>query len=166
MTPFRNIVVGLDFSEMCTDILDVALDLSRHYQGRIHLVHVVPDALDMPWMPEASGMECPELEQRYLETARLRLAAFAMSYDLGHALFSTAVLAGEPSARIVDYAAAHGGNVIVVGSHGHTPVRRLLLGSVAERILRQATCPVVVVPHRLMRQAAVDARRRGDAVAI
>jgi nucleotide-binding universal stress UspA family protein len=164
MTPFRNIVVALDFSEMCVDVLDVALDLSRHYQGRIHLVHVVPDAIDMPWMPEAAGMDCPELEQRYLEDARLRLAAFAMSHDLGHVHISTAVLAGEPSARIVDYAAAHGGNVIVVGSHGCTPVRRLLLGSVAERVLRQATCPVVVVPHRLMRQATVEARRRTDAV--
>jgi nucleotide-binding universal stress UspA family protein len=165
MTPFRTIVVALDFSEMCVDLLDVALDLSRHYQGRIHLVHVVPDALDMPWMPEASGMDCPELEQRYLEDARLRLAAFAMSHDLGHVHVSTAVLAGEPSARIVDYAAAHGGNVIVVGSHGCTPVRRLLLGSTAERVLRQATCPVVVVPHRLMRQAA-DVRRHAAAMAV
>lgn len=165
MTPFHTIVVALDFSEICEDILDVALDLSRHYQGRIHLVHVVPDAIDMPWMPEAAGMDCPELEQRYVEDARLRLAAFAMSHDLASLRVSTAVLAGDPAARIVDYAAAHGGNVIVVGSHGCTAVRRLLLGSTAERVLRQAACPVVVVPHRLMRQPA-DVRRHSAGMTI
>jgi nucleotide-binding universal stress UspA family protein len=147
MTPLCIFVVAIDFGDMCDDVVDVAVDLGRHYQGCLHLVHVVPDASDMPWMPEAAGMDCPELEQRYLEDARLRLAAFATSHDLDRADVSQAVLAGEPATRIVDYAATQRASAVVLGSHGCSPVCRLLMGSTAARVLRHATCPVVVVPH-------------------
>jgi nucleotide-binding universal stress UspA family protein len=55
---------------------------------------------------------------------------------------------GNPGDEIVDYAAKIGADMIVMGSHGRSGVRRLLLGSVAEKVLHRTTCPVLVVPAR------------------
>jgi nucleotide-binding universal stress UspA family protein len=61
-------------------------------------------------------------------------------------LVGTAVVEGRPAVRIVDYAAARGVDLIVLGTHGRTGVDRYLLGSVAERVVRLAGVPVLVVP--------------------
>ena len=62
------------------------------------------------------------------------------------------VLSGLPAAREIDqYAASHGADLIVVGTHGYGPVRRLVLGSVADRVVRMAPCPVLTVPHHALR---------------
>lgn len=53
----------------------------------------------------------------------------------------------DPDDVILDYAQAHGADLIVMGSHGHTGLRHLLMGSVAEHVLRHAPCPVLVVHH-------------------
>ena len=59
-----------------------------------------------------------------------------------------------PANEIVRYAETHGADVIVLGSHGHGLVRRFLLGSVADKMVRQAPCAVLVVPHRTLRPAS------------
>ena len=66
---------------------------------------------------------------------------------------TTAVVVGAPANEIVRYAEAHHADVVVLGSHGHGLVRRFLLGSVADKIVRQAPCAVLVVPHRTLRPA-------------
>ena len=55
------------------------------------------------------------------------------------------VVGGSPGNAIVEYAKEHGGDLIVMGSHGHTNLRHLLMGSVAEHVLRHATCPILMV---------------------
>jgi nucleotide-binding universal stress UspA family protein len=65
----------------------------------------------------------------------------------------TKTVEGNPGDEIVDYAAKIGADLIVMGSHGHSGVRRLLLGSVAEKVLHRTPCPVLVVP---VGEAGVD----------
>jgi nucleotide-binding universal stress UspA family protein len=148
--------VAIDFSQASNDALDAALELSRHHQGRLHLVHVVPDASHTPWMVEAAGIDFEELQQRFVADAEKQLVEFAASHNLDPLNVTTAVVVGPPATELVRYATDHAGNVIVLGSHGHGVVRRFLLGSVAERVLRQAACPVMVVPHRLLRLTPVE----------
>ena len=65
------------------------------------------------------------------------------------------VLSGLPAAReIAQYAASQGADLIVVGTHGYGPVRRLVLGSVADQVVRMAPCPVLMVPHRTLRASS------------
>jgi nucleotide-binding universal stress UspA family protein len=67
------------------------------------------------------------------------------------------VVAGLPAAReIAQYAASHGADLIVVGTHGYGPVRRLVLGSVADRVVRMAPCPVLTVPHHALRATSPE----------
>ena len=73
---------------------------------------------------------------------------------------TTAVVVGAPANEIVRYAEAHHADVIVLGSHGHGLVRRFLLGSVADKLVRQAPCAVLVVPHRTLRHCQRRRRHR------
>ena len=63
-------------------------------------------------------------------------------------------MVGAPAIEIVRYAEQHRADVVVLGSHGHGLVRRFLLGSVADKMVRQAPCAVLVVAHRTLRHQA------------
>ena len=67
-------------------------------------------------------------------------------------------MVGTAAIEIARYANEHAADVIVLGSHGHGVVKRYMLGSVAERVIRQATCPVLVVPHRTLRPTSFEVR--------
>jgi nucleotide-binding universal stress UspA family protein len=79
-----------------------------------------------------------------------------VDHHLDPARVTTAVAVGAPAAEIVRYAREHAADLIVLGSHGHGAFRRFMLGSVAERVIRQAGCPVMVVPHRTQRATASE----------
>jgi nucleotide-binding universal stress UspA family protein len=80
------------------------------------------------------------------------LAARTLPVTVGIPQIVRTVVAGLPAAReIAQYAASHGADLIVVGTHGYGPVRRLVLGSVADRVVRLAPCPVLTVPHHTLR---------------
>ena len=158
MAPFRTIVAALDFSDTSRDALQAALELASPGHGRIHLLHVVPDVLRMPWMVEAPGIDFADLQRRSNEEAQERLTALAASLPRQRLDVSTAVVVGTAAIEIARYATEHAADVIVLGSHGHGVVKRYMLGSVAERVIRQATCPVLVVPHRTLRPTAFEVR--------
>jgi nucleotide-binding universal stress UspA family protein len=156
MPPFQTIVVAVDFSDTSTDTLDVARELIREHHGRVHLLHVVADVFHTPGLVEAPGIDWHELQINWIEEARRRLVTFAASHNLDPQSVTTAIAVGPAAAEIVRYANDHGANAIVLGSHGHGIVRRFVLGNVADRVLRQATCPVVLVPHRALRLSSFE----------
>jgi nucleotide-binding universal stress UspA family protein len=124
----REILVGIDFSEVSDRALDTAGEHARAWGARLHLLHVVPPTTDPA---PSAGLE--------------RLAGEARD---GGRVVVTAVAAGRPAAQIVHYAERHGVDLIVLGTHGRTGVSRALLGSVAEAVVRMASCPVLTVPPR------------------
>jgi nucleotide-binding universal stress UspA family protein len=156
MAPFRTILAAVDFSDTSRDALEAALELARHARGRVHLVHVVPDLFRMPWTLEAPGLDIPALQRQSNEDAQQRLTGLATSLPHPRTDVSTAVLVGSPATEIVRYAGEHAADVIVLGSHGHGVVKRYMLGSVAERVIRQADCSVLVVPHRTLRPTSFE----------
>ena len=158
MAHFRTIVAALDFSETSSDVLQAALELAGLGHGHIHLLHVVPDVLGMPWMVEAPGIDFDDLQRRSNEEAQERLTALAATLPRQRLDVSTAVVVGTAAIEIVRYANERAADMVVLGSHGHGVVRRYMLGSVAERVLRQATCPVLVVPHRTLRPASFEVK--------
>jgi universal stress protein A len=127
-------VVPVDFSPASLDALEYARALAARCEGRVELVHVVdPAALD-----GVLAHANPEVWKDALTRARQKLAGVAGSDPF-------TVLEGHPADVIVDHADAKKADLIVMGSVGRGGLKRLLVGSVAERVVRTAPCPVLVV---------------------
>lgn len=149
------IVVAVDFSETSEDAWAAACRLAARTASLVHLLHVSPDPLRQAWTVDALGLDLPALANEWRQQARERLAAITPVAGVPEARITRVVLTGVPHTAITDYAANVEAGLIVVGTHGYGPIKHLLLGSVAERVVRQAPCPVMTVPHR-----SIDTSRR------
>jgi nucleotide-binding universal stress UspA family protein len=152
----RNVLVAVDFSDTSSDAVRYAHEVAKSFEATIHLLHVVPDPLQQPWAVEAPGLDFPGLADQWRVEAQERLTALAADANIEPAGSALTVLAGVPHRVIAEYATTHAIDLIVLGSHGHSPVVHFLLGSVTERVVRQAVCPVLVVPHRTIRSKRND----------
>ena len=157
MSPFQTVVVATDFSETAEDALSAGLELVGEDGGRLELLNVVLDPLHQPWMVEAAGIDFEALQHAWVEAAKAESRAMLKRRQLDSNV-TTHVVVGRPDTEIVRFAQEHGADLVVMGTHGYGGVKRLLLGSVADHVVRQATCPVLVVPHQA-------ARSEGAAVA-
>jgi nucleotide-binding universal stress UspA family protein len=119
-----QILVATDFSDSGEAAVAVAAQYARALHAALHLFHVF-------WAAEVEV------------TRLLANAAAAIGPDVP---VTVSGAGGDPADEILRYAARHAIDLIVVGTHGHTGVSRILLGSVAERVVRGARCPVLVVP--------------------
>jgi nucleotide-binding universal stress UspA family protein len=142
--PFKKILVPVDFSRHSAVAVQYASDLSRHYGASLTLVHIYqPFAYILletylPYTAEQLGIISSEF-QKQLDVAQADArAAGAVSVE-------TRVLQGEAPLEIVSFAEQHAQDLIVMGTHGRTGLNRVLLGSVAEKVVRSAPCPVLTV---------------------
>jgi nucleotide-binding universal stress UspA family protein len=150
MKTFNHIVVPTDFSATARDALSMACAIARGTPAKISLVHVVPDMWRQPWVAEA-GIEIAGLQREMDDDTRKRLEALAAAEEFRGVPVQPVVLIGAPHVEVADYVDTHGADLMIVGTHGHGPVRRFLLGSVAERLIRMARCPVLAIPHETLR---------------
>jgi universal stress protein A len=136
MLSVHGILVGTDFSKTSENAFRLACGLASDYGVPLHVLHV------------ATSLEAYKKEQLFKEPSspyllddwnRLR------EYAVPHVVIYPHVLEGEPSEQIVQLATSLACDFIVIGSHGRTGLRRLLMGSVAEQVLRHAKCQVVIV---------------------
>jgi nucleotide-binding universal stress UspA family protein len=136
--PKRSVAVPLDFSEQSMGALNVALGLVED-AANVHVIHVLPplSVFDVRavWADTEDQGRC-----RHCETA-LRERLRAPKYDK----VRINVAIGDPGHEIADFAEQLGAELIVLPSHGRTGLSRLLIGSVAERVVRLAHCPVLVL---------------------
>ncbi len=156
MHTFHTILVAVDFSETSGDTLDAALAIASDQNRRVHLLHVVPDLFNSMQFAEAPDLDWHGMQRDSMEAARTQLVTLAMERKLDPLGITVAVEMGPPDSEIVRYANEHGVELIVLGSHGHGVVRRFILGSVADRVLRQASCPVTLVPHHTFRTKSFE----------
>ena len=144
MTIFENILVPVDFSPHSAEAIRVASEIARQSQGSITLVHVY-DPLPYALPPEYV-MYTPQQEGRMLAEFEKSLAASKRAAeDAGALRVETRLQHGLPSTAIVDLARDGHFDSIVMGTHGRTGFGHALMGSVAERVLRKAPCPVLTV---------------------
>lgn len=144
MTIFENILVPVDFSLHAAEAIRVASGIARQSQGSITLVHVY-DPLPYALPPEYV-VYTPEQEARMnAEFEKSLTASKRAAESAGAPRVETRLLHGLPSAAIVDLAKAGHFDSIVMGTHGRTGIKHALMGSVAERVLRKAPCPVLTV---------------------
>lgn len=132
-----NIVVGLDFSPASDLALQYAAAIARQYQGQLHLVHAVqPHAYEEPeTLP-------PETEERLREALERMQATTRRLGNIPYRIYAKHGYAAEVLALL---AKSSGADLMVVGTHGASGLKKLALGSVAEQVFRQAPCPVLTV---------------------
>ena len=144
MVVIKNILVATDFSEPSGAALAYGRDLARNYNARLHVLHVVEDR-SLRYTPEV-GFFGPDLQEDLEALAHRDLDAFIRDDDrkeLG-AVGVTTRGVNVPE-TIVAYAKANTIDLIVTGTHGRGAVKHFLMGSVAERVVRTAPCPVLTV---------------------
>jgi nucleotide-binding universal stress UspA family protein len=139
----ETLVVGVDFSEPSERAFEIARGLAARLGARVHLVHAfhVPvqgPLPDMVLFPPDALTSYRETATRALEKMLDELAAAGID---GHLHLAP----GAPAAVIDDTARAVGADLVVVGTRGRSGLAHVLLGSVAERVLRAAPCPVLAV---------------------
>jgi nucleotide-binding universal stress UspA family protein len=149
MLPIRTILHPTDFSDRADCALRVACALARDYAARLVIVHVIPPPVAV--YGEVVALPEPWEERHEVEDRLQRLAV----PDAGIQL-ERRVCEGDPVTEILTSAADCHADLIVLGTHGRTGLGRLLMGSVAEEVLRRAACPVLTV--RTPFPAAVPAR--------
>lgn len=136
------ILVPCDFSECARNALDYAAGLAKQSGGAIVLLHVI-ERVQPGFLMEATVSR--QTQGRMRERAGHELAALTKLHAGGARLGRALVKSGKPWKIIVSVASRIAADLIVMGTHGHTALKRALLGSVAERVIRHAPCPVLTV---------------------
>ena len=146
MILLNSVLVAFDFSDTSITALTYGQNLASAFGGRLHVLHVadVIATSAAQFYPEGSGD--PEAKATSLALNQLR--AFLASDAAAPAALPAVRLSRSPADEIVKYAKEVHADVIVVGTHGRGGVSRLLMGSVAEHVVRNAPCPVLVVRPR------------------
>ena len=148
MVEIPRILCPIDFSDYSRHALDHAVALARRYHSAITVLHVF---CTLPTVAYATGM--PGLEPIVLTLAdRDQLLAtiqrFIEPESASDIVMNAMVREGNTAGQIVDQAADRTAGLVVMGTHGRTGFDRLLLGSITEKVLRKATCPVLTIPRR------------------
>ncbi len=136
--PFQKVLCAVDFSPSTTLTIETARQIADANKGTVILFHVVPmpiEAIGQPLIIEPlGGAE---------EDARKRLNRIA-SERLSHA-YEIVVVTGDPAGAIIDAAQEQAADLIVMATHGRTGLSHFFLGSVAERVVRESSVPVMTV---------------------
>ena len=144
MIVLKNVLVATDFSEPAAVALAYGRDLARTYGASLHVVHVVEDVL-MRYSPEVS-FAVPEMQRDLEQAAASEMATLVNDDDRRTLALTTAVqTAVNIPGALIDYAREHAADLIVAGTHGRGAIKHFLMGSVAERLVRNAPCPVLTV---------------------
>ncbi len=146
MNPPKEILVPMDFSETSRHALAYAQTIAKALGASVHVLHVILDPYSQAWSVEVPEMNLGGLEDAWLTHAQKRLDELTVD-----APGDRVVMTGQPFSEIIRYVEAHGIDLIVMGTHGLGGIEHMLLGSVAEKVVRKAPCPVLTV-----REAAGD----------
>jgi len=132
----NRVLVATDFSECADKAVELACEMAQKFAAELHIVHVIKDAL--PY--HGYDIDCPDDIRQQLDA----LPGPAWESQL---TVTRSVRVGPPPSEIVTDAQEREAALIVVGTHGHSGLKSLFLGSVAERVVRAAECPVLTVRH-------------------
>lgn len=139
----KRILVPIDFSGCSKQALQYAIPLARQFGARLLLVYVMPANYFIG--SEFGPVDFPVPEGEWRAQSQQELEALARREIGEEVAFDALVLQGQPAHEIAAAAAEHQASLIVLSTHGRTGLRHVLVGSVAENVVRYAPCPVLVV---------------------
>ena len=149
MLRIQTILVPTDFSEVSAPVLQVAQALARDHQAKLVLMAAPPPP------PPSAEVYVPFSDYAGL-TAEAQRQLDALTQEISGLPVETKVQVGEPGPTIVETARTCHADLIMMGTHGRTGLTRLLMGSVAEYVLRYAPCPVLTIKPATVEHLKTD----------
>jgi nucleotide-binding universal stress UspA family protein len=138
----EHVLVPMDFSEYSDHALNYALTFASKLQARLTLLHVIESlpisGVDAVTLPQDYLLELEAVANRHMESYLARVTTAGLKGEV-------AVVHGTPFRAITQVAKERQVDLIIMGTHGRTGLQHFMLGSVAERVVRHAHCPVLVV---------------------
>jgi nucleotide-binding universal stress UspA family protein len=142
---FKKILAATDFSAPADEAVRRAAEISRRYDAALTLVYVY-QPVTYGGLPEGHVVYTPlQMSDLMAAFERRLLGAKHAAEAAGATNVQTELLMGPTSSELTDYAGAQHFDLIAIGTHGRTGLSRFFLGSVAERVVRTAPCPVLAV---------------------
>jgi len=148
MIQINKILFPTDFSELSEAALKYAVQFARDYTAGLHVIHVVDEAYQY-WMsmaPSTVPVGAPVVED-VVKSARKNLERLIHEKLPAELTVINQVLIGRPYLEIIKYASHQAIDLIVIGTHGRGGLSHMLMGSVAEKVVRKSPCPVLTVHH-------------------
>ena len=146
MTDFKQLLIPTDFSPGATEAAKYVRDLGEKYRAQIHALYVLEPIV----LPPFPGESLPDSFYSERETnARREMQDWLATAQLGRSQVKSVLATGHPVEKIVEYAQQHEIDLIVMGTHGRTGLSHAIIGSVAERVVRNSMCPVLTVRPKL-----------------
>ena len=144
MKPFDKILFANDFSENSEHAFDYALTLAKQFDARLIIVHVINEPVDLRgfYVPHISF---EKLEKEIEEGAEKMMQKFCRTKAKDYTNYETLIIAGIPYEEILRKANEEQVSIIVLGTQGRKGIDHFLFGSTAERVVRNAKCPVMTV---------------------
>lgn len=144
MKKFSTILFANDFSEGSDNAFDYALSMAKQFSAKLLIVHVINEPVDLRgfYVPHISF---ENLEKEITDGAEKMMERFCSEHLAGIEKFEKYIITGIPYEEIVKKADESGADLIILGTHGRKGVDHLLFGSTAERVVRNAGCPVMTV---------------------
>ena len=148
MILLKQILVATDFSEPSDAALAYGRELARTFGARLTVLHACENIAARAYGADGFVFAEPELQREVEAAARTQIEALVTDEDREALHAETVILtANSTAASIIGFAREINADLIVMGTHGRGAVAHLLMGSVAERVVRTAPCPVLTVRH-------------------
>ena len=151
MAAIQQILVATDFSDASTIAVHQATELAEILGARITLLHVVEEPFGYVGEMHAYLPEVDAFRKTLNDAARAQLDKVFTTEEIARWHVSLQLRTGTPYVEIVRFAKDHGINLIVIGTHGRGLLSHMVLGSVAEKVVRYAECAVLTVPGKAAR---------------
>lgn len=145
MITLKKILVPTDFSECSDAAVTYGRALASAFGSELHLLHIVHDPYTQPWAAEAFPASLGDLLDQWQAQAQTRMKECVPEEERAHVVVTSVI--GSPFLEILRYAQEQAIDLIIIGTHGRGPLGHMLLGSVAEKVVRKAPCPVLTVRH-------------------
>jgi nucleotide-binding universal stress UspA family protein len=145
MPTIKKVLFATDFSEASDAALEYATAMAGAFHATLHVLHVLEDLAAHAWTTEVYVAALPGVHEEMERQARERLEQLLTPEQRAEYSVVLALRSGSPFVEVVRYARDEGMDLIVLGTHGRGAIAHMLLGSVAERVVRKAHCPVVTV---------------------
>lgn len=142
---WKRICCPIDFSDASRAAMEVAADLARRFEADLMLLHAYP--IPGYTFPDGSVVASPKMMQDLADQAQKHLEEWRLEAEklVGAPRVTAEKAVGEPAAEILEAARDARADLIVMGTHGRTGLEHALMGSIAERVVRRALCPVLTV---------------------
>ena len=145
MNGFKKILCPVDYSVCSNEALKQAVSLAQRDKAKLYLIHVID--IRMYGHEAPLSFEMPKPSEETLKKVREELANSVLKDAKGKVDVETIVSMGIPAVEIINAAKEKGVDLIVMGTHGRTGIAHVVIGSVAENVVRKSHCPVLTVKH-------------------